>query len=673
MPAAPWMKSARKTPAAPSAPAAPEKQSAPARNWRPHALAAAALCLIALAAYSNSFHTGFPFDNSWTILQDTRVQDASRHNIYLILTRDYWYQTTLSGLYRPLTTLSYLFNYAILGNRTHPEFYHVFNFALHAINAGLVYALGLLLLGEAPLAFALAAVWEVHPVLTESVTNIVGRADLLAAFGVLAGLLCHVRATGAAGARKAAWLAALTLASAIGMFSKESGVVLVAALVLYDIAFPNTARWRARIAGYVAAAAPVGLFFFVRSRVFASTPPPIFPFIDNPLVGADFLTSRLTAVKVIGKYLWLLLWPAHLSSDYSYNAVPLVGWRLGSLEDWKAYLALAACMAAAAAAWVCYRRSKPLFFFVAFFFVALAPTANIAILIGTVMAERFLYLAGRTWARNPDWQDDVTLWSSAVRSEPASYKTHMNVAGAWSGLKDSDPVAAIREVDKSLAILDSLPDDRNVAAAYSTAGMWYRMRGEKLPPGQARPWYEKSLAILLRGERIGRLSAEALAHRTVPRDAPLTAHGWPPLYLQLARTYMRLAQPAKAVEALEYGRLLSQKPEFSDELSKAWRAMGDNDRAAISLIEGATIDPGQTGFAAELADLYKETDPHGCAVVTAGGKTSVNMGCPKVRGQFCAAFRNVAILYIKTSQTPEANAVMQTALRDFGCPATTFR
>ena len=51
----------------------------------------------------------------------------------------------------------------------------------------LVYLLGLLVIGAPAPAFALAAAWGLHPLLTESVTNIVGRADLLAAFGVLAG------------------------------------------------------------------------------------------------------------------------------------------------------------------------------------------------------------------------------------------------------------------------------------------------------------------------------------------------------------------------------------------------------------------------------------------------------------------------------------------------------
>jgi hypothetical protein len=61
----------------------------------------------------------------------------------------------------------------------------------------LAFYLGLRLFGDIWRALALAALWGLHPVPTESVTNVVGRADLLAAFGVLAGrCVTSVRARG---------------------------------------------------------------------------------------------------------------------------------------------------------------------------------------------------------------------------------------------------------------------------------------------------------------------------------------------------------------------------------------------------------------------------------------------------------------------------------------------
>jgi len=75
-----------------------------------------ALGVLVLAAYSNSFHATLIFDNAAIIGQDTRIRAATLHNIALILKHEYWYPSATSGLYRPITTLSYLVNYAVLGN-----------------------------------------------------------------------------------------------------------------------------------------------------------------------------------------------------------------------------------------------------------------------------------------------------------------------------------------------------------------------------------------------------------------------------------------------------------------------------------------------------------------------------------------------------------------------------
>ena len=58
----------------------------------------------------------------------------------------------------------------------------------------------------------------------------------------------------------------------------------------------------------------------------------------------------------------------------------------------KAVLSLLVCLGAAAVAVVCWRRRKPVFFGIAFFFATLSPTSNLVIRIGSIMAERFLYL-----------------------------------------------------------------------------------------------------------------------------------------------------------------------------------------------------------------------------------------------------------------------------------------
>jgi protein O-mannosyl-transferase len=456
------------------------------RAWRRHAGRLLVIWGLLSIAYSNSFQGGLVFDNSSVIGQDPRIRQAAHENITSILAGGYRYDRPTTGLYRPLTTFSYLLNYAVFGNGSRPPGYHWANLLLHAVNAALVYVLGIVILGETAPAWALAAIWGLHPLLTESVTNIVGRADLLAALGVLAGLLCHVKAAAAAGRPRPAWLAGIAAAQAIGLFSKESAVVLPGLMLAYDLAWLDRATWRRRAPSYGALALPLAAFFYLRAQ---AHPHMLIPFADNPLVTAGFWTARLTAVGVIGKFLWLFLWPARLSADYSYNAAPLFSWKPMDWADAKALVALAVCLGLGLLmVFLALRGRKPMLFFLAFFFVALSPTSNLIVPIGSIMAERFLYLpsvglagcvaaaicwagrrrpvvraawpalclvclalAARTYTRNSDWKDEISLWTSAVTICPGSAKAHYNLGEALEVLPGRLP-DAIAEYRVSLRI-----------------------------------------------------------------------------------------------------------------------------------------------------------------------------------------------------------------------------
>ena len=143
---------------------------------------ALALGLLALAAYSNSFQADLVTDSAVLVKQDPRIREASAENVGNILHHGYWWPSFESDLYRPVTTLSFLFNYSALGNEVRPTGYHVLNLLLHWINAVLVLAIVKRLSGRVALAMLAASLFAVHPVNTEAVTYIAGRADLLALF-----------------------------------------------------------------------------------------------------------------------------------------------------------------------------------------------------------------------------------------------------------------------------------------------------------------------------------------------------------------------------------------------------------------------------------------------------------------------------------------------------------
>src|SRR6266850_1289551 len=192
------------------------------------------LCLglgtLILIFYANSFTAGLLFDSEIIIKMDPRLRGVNWINLQNILTRNYWWPTDESILYRPLTTLTYLFNYSILGNGENGGGYHLLNFLLHWANAWLVFLIVRRLAGRLDVAALAAALFAVHPLNTEAVTNVVGRADLLATVCVLFGGWCYLQST-LPDARKKTWLALMSAAACLGVLAKENAVMLVGFVV----------------------------------------------------------------------------------------------------------------------------------------------------------------------------------------------------------------------------------------------------------------------------------------------------------------------------------------------------------------------------------------------------------------------------------------------------------
>ena len=619
----------------------------------------AALVLLALLAYSNSFSAGFVLDNRGLILNDPRIRAASASNLELIADHTYWWPNGESGLYRPFATLSYLFNYAVLGNGAQPAGYHWTNLLLHSANVLLVFLLAMRLVRRAWPAFFIAALWAVHPVLTEAVTNIVGRADLLAAMGVLAGLLFYLKSAEAWG-----WLAALITVVAIGVFSKESGVVVLGAILLYEFTFRR--NWgRAQVSGLGAAAIPIVWMLWQRHAVLAATQPMEIPFTDNPIAWAGFATGRLTALNVVAREFGLILWPSTLSADYSWAQIPLFR---GSAAEWVAVIVALALVPVAI---LLFRWSRAAFFFFVLGLLWLAPAANLAFPTGTIMAERLLYLpalgvaacvvlgiyrmpklapvvlcviiaalAVRTWLRNRDWKDDLTIAEASVNASPNSFKTHDLLANVLFAQSKTD--RAIAESEKALAILAPLPIDRKPADPYRFAANCYMLRGE----------YAKAIPAL---------ETYAEIRRTEP-DA----------WLMLSTAYLNMSNADKAGRAARRARELAPlSPQVYAQTAEVDASAGRLDDAAIALIEGVFIT-GDQSLRRDLVELYQRAMAPGSCMLTMGpGGPAINPNCPAVHAQACAASGYVIRTLMNAGQTEVARAREAMFKERFHCsPAT---
>jgi protein O-mannosyl-transferase len=532
-------------------------------------VAAALLAAVCLAAYWNSFSGGFLLDNGTIILKDPRLRAVEWQNVLDIFTRQYWWPSFESRLFRPVTTLTYWLNYSVFGNGEDPFGYHAVNLLLHWANAVLAFSLIRAVTRRPWIALAAAAVFAVHPLTVEAVTNVVGRADLLAGMSVVGGLLLYLRFLESDGRRSAAWLAGLGASYLAGVFCKESAVVLPGIMLLHDVAFPSdgSSSKLAAVRHGLARAWPAylavfpGLVALMWARWILFRFSPLFGEFgsDNVIAIAPVWSGAMTAVKVVGYYLALVVWPARLSCDYSYNAITLFGGSFGSGQDPHAWVALVVMLGLLAGALVAWRRNRAVFFFMGFSAAAFLPTANFLFPIGTVMAERLMYLplvglaavaaltlaalgrraldavpggarrglaiawtlaavaviaalGARTVARNDDWTSNQRLWSSSAQAAPDSIKV---IRGLALSSMASDPSGG--RVDDALGIAlrglrvierAPLPLAHMPVALFEDIGGYYYVKSQQLlargEPGPARETLGQALAVLTRAAQIDR-------------------------------------------------------------------------------------------------------------------------------------------------------------------------
>jgi tetratricopeptide (TPR) repeat protein len=439
----------------------------------------AAIVVAACALHVNTLDGALVLDDLHNIPHNRLLEDPS--DVTTIFTAAYPRDEEPRTLYRPLTVWTLALNSRLNTwtgrDAADPVAYHVVNVLLHATVGALLWRWVLALGAPELVAAATALLFVVHPIHTEPVAQIVGRAELLAAaFGLI--FLTCLRRRGSIGLAVAAY--------ALALWSKESAVALLPLAVVME-AMLETAPRRWSSATYGACAAVTAGWWYLRA--YALRPgPAVFPFLDNPLVAASTAPRVLTALGVQVRYLLLELIPFRLSSDYSFNQIPLVS---SPLSAWS--VAAFVLLGLAAVAVVRLRRSHPrLAFAIVGYGILFGPTSNIVMPFGTIMAERLAYapsmlfclavasLAWPVYARRPrlaaagfvlvlvvfgaltvrrnrDWHDEDALYSADVRTSPNSARAHFSM-GVALALDRKDDRAAIVEYERALAIYPDYAD-----------------------------------------------------------------------------------------------------------------------------------------------------------------------------------------------------------------------
>lgn len=408
--------------------------------------------LIALAVavvYANSLSGDFVFDDARWIQRDRNIRSFDR------------LPSLLAGSTRPIWKLSFAANYAVGGLDV--TGYHVVNGVIHLLAGITLFGVCRRTLRRSPLpqryreaadgiAFSIALLWVVHPLLTQAVTYVVQRSESGMGLCLLASVYASIRGFEASGGRSRLWSALAVVSCGIGMGTKEVMVVAPIVVWLHDRSFlagsgPAALRGRPGLYAGLAAcwAIPFGLIG-VDALFFGEMARPDLETVSR-------LAYALSQPAILLHYVRLALWPHPLVFDYGWPAA----------ERWSDILPplVVVSAAAAAGAWAVWR-NRPWGFVAAWFFTILAPTSSIqpiqdlavehrmylplAAVVAAVVLAVFevarragtpraapvllvvasLLLGGLTIRRNRDYQSELRLWETVTLAAPDNAHAHYN-------------------------------------------------------------------------------------------------------------------------------------------------------------------------------------------------------------------------------------------------------
>eukprot|EP00392_Amoebophrya_sp_AT5.2_P006964 g6976.t1 len=513
-----------------------------------------------------------------------------------LLRTDYWGlemfdpQVWTHKSFRPVTVWSFRFDYQNFGFDSYA--FHRHNIILHALAGVLLGYIAHRILKMTPAwAALLSFLFLTHPVHTESLLYIVGRADPQCTDVFLLAVILYermIRGAAAAstssqvihmnmsqqnkqpssgGARSSSWTAALSvllsprtlllmvlslLLVTVSGLCKEIGFTVFGLLVLlegYNVMAPANAKAKKNAQNYTATimSAEINIKYFaavVRSGVviaigtfviiwrFQYTQGTKIARMDpysNPIAAHDNLYQQVISYWYVhGRYAELLVWPRFLNYDYSMNAVPLIL----SAKDVRLLLPASSYVLLCVAVHFTMHQFHTVLgrasgFGLATFAMSFLPMSNILFPVGTLIAERLLYIyvrmgppmlhhqrwqsatqvgtqhlaltsslqylppgpviTSRAWGgfywvrcylRVFDWKDSETITEVDGLSQPWSGRTSFNIANLYLSRKDYD-----RALEAYVRSIRSDPEERDSMPLYH-AGQIFIYRGDWLSAEQ---------------------------------------------------------------------------------------------------------------------------------------------------------------------------------------------
>jgi len=443
----------------------------------PFRLAAALLLgTAAFLAYANTFTGEFVWDDASSVLLHKHVQDPSKF-FQLFREDQHAFGRGQGNFYRPLVSASFMLDYALskpaAGEELSPFLFHVTNAAWHAAAAILLFALLSRVGAPRFVQVAASAVYVVHPLHTEAVAYISGRADMMSAAFMYAGLYVSARdRAGWGGSTLAALLAGLCFVCAL--LSKEAAFIfpLLAGLLIFrpvEGGGRKAAVYARRSAVFVLLLAILGVYAVLRSTVLH------FGTQTTPETGLGERVVEL--LQAYALYLRLLIVPTGLHMERTLDgvggataaagaillaatvALTVFLWRRGQrraamglvwfLITWLPISGLFPLNAPMAEHWM-YMPMAGLLWAVAelAWAVAQKPAARYAV-VAAAYGLGVVFLA-LTVARNRDWDDNERIFLATLDKNPDSTRVRYNLAVTYEDLLHN-PWAARRQYEGVIA------------------------------------------------------------------------------------------------------------------------------------------------------------------------------------------------------------------------------
>ncbi|XP_072309450.1 protein O-mannosyl-transferase TMTC1 isoform X2 [Eucyclogobius newberryi] len=391
----------------------------------------AGLCLL---CYGNSLRGELVHDDVWAIVHNPDVRPGT--GLRDVFRNDFWGKrmedNTSHKSYRPLCVLSFRLNIWLWG--VAPLYFHLVNLALHfLVCCLLLVTCRRCVFSDSRWASVAVLLFAVHPVHTEAVSGIVGRADVLAALLFLLCFLCYTRSVPpsscpASCPASSLWLLLSLLLGACAMLVKETGVTVFGVCLVYDALVLSRKpllsllsgstftefihESRALLKRAALLTAHVVLILSVRFWLMGGSMP-LFSEQDNPASFCPRLLTRfLTYSFLLWFNAWLLLAPVTLCYDWQVGSIPLVE----SLSDPRNGATLLLLLLMALVCGHCIRSiqtqpSREVLVGLLFLVFPFIPASNLFFRVGFVVAERVLYMP-----------------RSGIQTLPHNAKVHYNYA-----------------------------------------------------------------------------------------------------------------------------------------------------------------------------------------------------------------------------------------------------